>query len=138
MSLTKVKNYLTRYSSTNMEDLEKIDKLLKYEDCGTHLFFKHAGWEYNISSYNYRHLKNDMIYWYGKTRYCPVCMGMTLKHYKPLLKERDKWIVQEYGIVRSQSWDDVKKSRLEKYIPDEPKDCNLTDEELNNLFCEIQ
>ena len=62
MSLTKVKNYLTRYSSTNMKDLEKIDKLLKYDERYYNgQFFKHAGWEYNISSYNYRHLKNDRV-----------------------------------------------------------------------------
>ena len=119
-----------------MNKLDDIDELLKYSSIGS-IFFKHVGFEYNISSYNYRHLKNDMIYHHAEPRYCPVCMEMTFKHYKPLLKERDKQIVQEYGIVRSQSWDDVKKCRLEKYIPEEPKECNLTDEELNNLFCKV-
>ena len=54
------------------------------------------------------------------------------KHQKHITKEPIFDVVDK----RTRAFD-VKKSRLEKYIPDEPKDCNLTDEELNNLFCEI-
>ena len=55
-----------------------------------------------------------------KPRYCIICKELTLKHYKPLLKERDKWMVQEYGYVRNQSWEGSETTRLDKYIPEEP------------------
>ena len=125
-----------------------IDKLLDFssginiEHWIGHPFCEHSGWEHTDRRYNYRHLRNDMCYW-EKPRYCPICLENTLKHYKPLLKERDKWIAIQYGIIRIQSaYPDVVdnptyKTRLHKYEKPKEEHPNMTDEELNNLFCEV-
>ena len=114
-----------------MNNLKEIDKLLKFNKFGRNEFNEHQGWEHTLHKYNYRHLLNNMCYWL-KPRYCVVCGELTLKHNKPILKERDKWIAIEHGVVRTQSAYNTDKTRLDKYYKEGSID---TGEELDNLFC---
>jgi len=72
---------------------------------------------YECDGYNYRYLENCHCWW-ENTRVCGSCGERTLKHNKPLLKERDKWLSVEYGYVRTQSAFGNGKSRLDKYHKD--------------------
>lgn len=109
------------------------------------------------SLYEYRHLRNNECYW-EKRRYCFTCGELSLKHYKKLLKERDKWICDTHGIIRQQSalpdemtyhgWRDSGQGELDNDGEDkrnfnrtrwgeinESPDDKYNYRELNDMFC---